>query len=398
MRKSILMALLLGSVLVASAAAVEESSARPVVESFGYSSDDYGTGSYLGVDINDVTSERLGALKLKEEHGVEVMIVDQDSPAGKAGLKEHDVILNLNGTTIESGAQLRRLIRETPPGRSVTLGISRDGQPVTLKVQLTDRKQAFAMAKPGQVWKMEMPVFPAIPEFDLPVSVVVVHSAARSGLMVENLTPQLGDFFGAKNGQGVLVRSVEKGSRAESAGLRAGDVIIKVDGERIGDANDFSRAMRVRKGNTVSVGIIRDRKEQNINLTLPERKQSGEMLQESLEAPELDADVEVDLADLDSELAQLAPQMELAIDQAVSQAGRALDEAGKSLCSQQEALKGHHTREQRKQQVEARKQLREQQREMRQQQLEMKKQLDEQQRELQEEIRIQVVRPEGDLI
>jgi len=71
---------------------------------------------------------------------VEVTLVDQDAPAGKAGLKEHDVILTLNGTQVESVEELRRIIREIPPGRLVTLGISRDGQPLTIKAQLEDRK------------------------------------------------------------------------------------------------------------------------------------------------------------------------------------------------------------------------------------------------------------------
>ena len=97
--------------------------------------------SYLGVDIADVTAERLSALKLKEEHGAEITMVDQDAPSGKAGLKEHDVIESVNGTQVESAAQLRRMIKETPPGRVVTLGISREGQPMTIKVQLADRKK-----------------------------------------------------------------------------------------------------------------------------------------------------------------------------------------------------------------------------------------------------------------
>ncbi len=110
-----------------------------------FSSDDSGTSSYLGVDISDVTTERLSALKLKEEKGVEVTMVDQDAPAGKAGIKEHDVILTMNGTSIESGAQLRRMIHEMPPGRVVTFGLSRDGQPMTVKVQLADKHSEFAM-------------------------------------------------------------------------------------------------------------------------------------------------------------------------------------------------------------------------------------------------------------
>src|SRR5438045_3867691 len=98
--------------------------------------------SYLGIDIRDITSDRVSALKLKDERGVEVTMVDQDAPAGKAGLKEHDVILTMNGTNVESGAQLRRMIRETPAGRLVTLGVSREGQPVTIKVELAARPQS----------------------------------------------------------------------------------------------------------------------------------------------------------------------------------------------------------------------------------------------------------------
>ena len=110
---------------------------------------------------------------------------------------------------------------------------------------------------------------------DMPVSIVVVHSSARSGLMVENLTPQLGDFFGAKNGKGVLVRSVEKGSRAEQAGFRAGDVIVKVNGESISDSGDFTHAIHGRKNNAVTVSIIRERRRNRTSrLTVPDRNQS----------------------------------------------------------------------------------------------------------------------------
>ncbi len=106
---------------------------------YGIPSDDSGGSSYLGVDIVDITADQLGALKLKEEKGVEVTMVDQDAPAGKAGIKEHDVILSMNGAPVESKSQLQRMIHETPPGRVVTLGLSRDGQPITLKLQLADR-------------------------------------------------------------------------------------------------------------------------------------------------------------------------------------------------------------------------------------------------------------------
>src|SRR5215468_1845259 len=84
-------------------------------------------GSYLGIGTQDITSDRVGALKLKEERGVEVTMVDQDAPADKAGIKEHDVILEFNGAKVEGCEQLRRLIHETPAGRTVPIGLSRDG-------------------------------------------------------------------------------------------------------------------------------------------------------------------------------------------------------------------------------------------------------------------------------
>ena len=86
-----------------------------------FPSEEGGTTAYLGVDIADVTTDRLTALKLKEEKGVEVTMVDQDAPAGKAGIKEHDVILSMNGAAVDSKAQLQRMIHETPPGRFMML-------------------------------------------------------------------------------------------------------------------------------------------------------------------------------------------------------------------------------------------------------------------------------------
>src|SRR5207253_5094660 len=113
-----------------------------------------------------------------------------------------------------------------------------------------------------------IPAIPAIPNFpDIEIpSVIVVHSSPRSGLMVENLTPQLGEFFGVKGGKGVLVRSVEKGSRSEKAGFHAGDVVIKVNNQSVHDTSDFTRALRATSGGNASVTVIRERREQNLNL------------------------------------------------------------------------------------------------------------------------------------
>jgi C-terminal processing protease CtpA/Prc len=305
---------------------------------FAFSSEDSGTSSYLGVDISDVTTERLSVLKLKEEKGVEVTMVDQDAPAGKAGIKEHDVILTMNGTSIESGAQLRRMIHEMPPGRIVSFGLSRDGQPVIVKVQLADKKKEFSMnGHDMKNFHFDVPEI-HIPDIDIPsINMVMVTSSARSGLSVENITPQLGEFFGVKNGNGVLVRAVEKGSRAEKAGFRAGDVIVKVNEQQVHDTGDFTHAVRSRSGAAVSVGVIRDKKEQNLNLTLPERKESGELLQEeeSFEGPLIDAESAVDLSELQQEIAQLQPNMELATEDT----GTSVTKLHTGLCTQQKKIR-----------------------------------------------------------
>jgi serine protease Do len=321
MRNSILTTMIALPLLAVSSYAGENLSFAPAGDSYGFSSEDWGSGSYLGVDTRDITPDRLATLHLKDERGVEVTMVDQDAPAGKAGLKEQDVILTLNGNDVQSVEQLRRMIRETPPGRVVTLGISRNGQAMTIKVELGDRKKNYSYnyGSDGKEYKFNMPVMPTMPVLpdlpEMPVSIVVVHSSARSGLMVENLTPQLGDFFGAKNGEGVLVRSVEKGSRADKAGFHAGDVIVKINGEPIHDSGDFSQALRSRKDNTASISVIRDKKEQTISITLPERKQS-DLFREStdIELPEIDAATREELSKMESQMAHLKPEMEEAIN------------------------------------------------------------------------------------
>jgi predicted metalloprotease with PDZ domain len=103
---------------------------------------EWSRGSYLGVDSREVTPERMGSLKLKNDQGVEIVMVDQDAPAGKAGLKEHDVILSFNGKTVQGVDQLRQMIRDTAPGTKVSLGISRNGQSQNVAVELADRRMS----------------------------------------------------------------------------------------------------------------------------------------------------------------------------------------------------------------------------------------------------------------
>lgn len=232
----------------------------------------FGEGSYLGVDIQDVTKDRLPALKLKEERGAEVTMVDQDGPAGKAGLKEGDVILSFNGDKVESAEQLKRMIHEIPPGRSVALGVSRNGQAMSLNAKLADRRELGSYAGFNAPHVVIPPMPPIrIPSVEVNFPEVRLYSTALPGLSLEALTPQLGDFFGAPEGHGMLVRSVEKGSAADQAGLKAGDVIIKVGAERIADSGDWRMAVRGKSG-PVPVTIVRDKREQTVTVKIPERR------------------------------------------------------------------------------------------------------------------------------
>src|SRR5579872_4214142 len=134
----------------------------PIVAEFETS----GGRSYLGVGVVDLTSDRVQALKLKDDRGVEITQVDQDAPAGKGGLKEHDVIVAFNGTPVESQEQFKRLMRETPPGRTVAFDIIRDGQKQNIKVQLANRRKFESMMvprEPNPPFAFAMPAMPILP-------------------------------------------------------------------------------------------------------------------------------------------------------------------------------------------------------------------------------------------
>jgi len=267
---------------------------------------------YLGVDIRDITPDRVAPLKLKDERGVEVTMVDQDAPAGKAGIREHDVIVEFNGTAVESEEQLRRLIRETPAGRTVTLGISRDGNPLKINVELADYNKL--VAKNHGIMIAPLPPIPEMREFgnrfDVPGGVYVLrNTSAVLGVQTENLTSQLGDFFGVKNGEGVLVRSVEKGSPAEKGGLKAGDVIVRIGDEKLSDRSDLTRLMRkYRTGGKLNLGVVRDKHEQNFSVDLPQRSKDSSRIY--IESGDFDA-----LAD---QLDSLEPEIDSSLEAAAS--------------------------------------------------------------------------------
>jgi len=230
-------------------------------------------GGWLGVEIGEVTAEKAKDLKLPAVRGVVVDDVEPDSPAAKAGIKEKDVITQYDGQPVEGTVQFRRLIRETPPGRSVTLEISRGGLTQNISVVLGDRsdvsvrKMKGKMRNFGGAYSFSMPnveEFPDMPE-------VMDMRTPILGINAEDLTGQLGSYFGAPNNAGVLVREVRPGTPAEKAGLKAGDVIIKIEGKEVRTLADLRAQLRNKTNQaSVTMGVLR--KGSEIAVTVPIEK------------------------------------------------------------------------------------------------------------------------------
>jgi serine protease Do len=230
-----------------------------------------GGGSYLGVNLREIDAERAKELKLREEAGVEITRVEDDSPAAKAGIKAGDVVLSYNGQRVEGMEQFSRFVRETPPGREVKLSISRDGNTQTLAAKLGSRKAPMAMALPRVEIPAVAPMPPMPPMPDLPRGLMMWRTSTL-GIEAESLKGQMAEFFGVK--EGVLVRSVMKDTPAAKAGIKAGDVILKVDDTKIAAPSDISSAIHsAQNKKTFTITLMRDHKEMTVTATIdPEER------------------------------------------------------------------------------------------------------------------------------
>src|SRR6202047_5159257 len=162
---------------------------------------------WLGVEIGEVTAEKVKDLGLAEAHGVEVLDVEPDGPAAKAGLKEHDVITRYGGQVVEGTVQFRRLVRETPSGRNISLAISRNGGTQDISVELGDRSSFYEKKMKGRMRDFGNAYAFAEPNFDFHFDTPTMLGemdgrAPLLGISAEDLSGQLGDYFGAPNGAG----------------------------------------------------------------------------------------------------------------------------------------------------------------------------------------------------
>jgi serine protease Do len=223
-----------------------------------------GRGSQIGVMVDDVAG------------GVRIEDVDEESPAAKAGIREGDTVVEFDGERVRSARQFARLVEETVAGRTVKLVVVRDGQQQTLDVTPEDRALGWGFDGDRigrEIARGMREIEPRLrefrfdpPAFDFDFRMAPGTARARLGVQIESLPPQLAEYFGVKDG-GVLVSGVTKDSPAEKAGLKAGDVITSIDGDRVRDYGDLIGELRSKTGD-VTIGIVRDKKESTLKSTI----------------------------------------------------------------------------------------------------------------------------------
>ena len=250
-----------------------------------------GSGGYLGVALKEVSNDNYSELGLSEVKGVAVTRVYEDSAAAKAGIQKNDVIVAIDGQRVTSTRKFSRMVREVAPDHTVTLTILRSGSEMQVPVTMGRRKggvifsgdfdfprPALPPMPPEAPEVLVAPRPPAVPRIGTGRASVYSFFSGRSlGVGVSNLTKQLGSYFGVPDGKGLLINDVRKDSPAESAGLRAGDVIVEVNGKPVSRTLDLMRELGREKEGPVQITFIRDKSRQTISVT-PEKRGSNELL------------------------------------------------------------------------------------------------------------------------
>jgi len=191
---------------------------------------------YLGILGQDLTPDMAELLKLKSKQGVIVASVEKSSPADKAGLESHDVLLKMSGRKIESYDSFRNEVAMLAPDSVVTFLVLRDGKTRDITVTLGERP---TMTAKGNLPKEQQQLQEAM------------------GIEVQDLTKDLADRFGYALGEGVIVTRVASGSPAANAGIQPGDLIQSVNRKTVNTANDFEKAIAASKGNKLLLLVKR---------------------------------------------------------------------------------------------------------------------------------------------
>jgi C-terminal processing protease CtpA/Prc len=259
-----------------------------------------GGGPRLGIQIRDLGKEDLAKFKISSQNGVVVDEVMKDSAAEKAGVKAGDVVVQFDGENVRSTAQLTRLVRETVAGRTVKMGVMRDGKRMDLDVAPAEAENVFNLAvagerlpnlerhlevvpERGQVYRFERPTPPPAGSFTWEERVpppgagagagagnfVFSMGRGRLGVNVQELTPELAAYFGVKDG--LLVNGVQADTPAMKAGIKAGDVIGTVNGKAVASSDGLIKELAGTEGE-VTIGVTRDKKALSLKAILEPRK------------------------------------------------------------------------------------------------------------------------------
>ena len=242
-----------------------------------------GGGGWLGVGVSEVSAEKMKSLKLPEERGALLGKIVPDSPAAKAGLKENDVVLEINGQRIEGTEQFRRMIHEIPAGRTVNLTVWRNGRSQNLKVTVGKHEAGNmkVFADGPKSFAFKMPTLPEMPDLSgldhLRSFAMVSPGRPLLGIDAENLKGEFGNYFGAPDGEGVLVRGVFANSAAAKAGLKVGDVITSLNGDRIRNASELrEKLLTHHEEKSIQLGVLRNKSELKLSVELPQQKDEEE--------------------------------------------------------------------------------------------------------------------------
>ena len=237
-------------------------------------------GSYLGVGLVEVDDNRAAELGMQEVYGVELSSVQKDSPADQGGLERGDILLRYADEKVIGVEHFVRLVRETPAGREVELLVLRTGSQIDVTVTIGARKKArsgLVVCEGGESdCEVRLPSFKwRFPRLDIeiPRPRITVHSRYL-GAELESIDGQLAEYFGVE--EGVLVRAVEENTPGERAGLKAGDVIVAVDGKAAGSSGDVRSAIRsAAASREIPLEIMRRRSKQTLTME-PRRSPSHE--------------------------------------------------------------------------------------------------------------------------
>jgi len=242
--------------------------------------------AWLGVELQDVDAQMAKALDLREGEGALVSRVVDDSPAAEAGIEDGDVIVSFDGQRVRDANELTSAVRDAKPGARAPVVVIRDGAKKTIKVELGSRKVPTGSLAPG---------LKALHE-KLGDRMMMMHRGegagnesapliwtmgdeptAFLGILMAPLTEQLGRFFGAPDGEGVLVNEVLDDSPAAEAGLEAGDVLLRADDRALGGPDDVRSALsKAEPGDRLTLTVLRDHAERTVEVTLAEPRPDGQ--------------------------------------------------------------------------------------------------------------------------